>query len=166
MAIKIRSTPSIGFELKPEAPCLTILQHVKQPCAAWLRCYVNKIQEHLLSPPWVTGGWITGIISQMGRTIGQKMAAVLGTLRSKPPRNSNQQFSWQHWNPDACNNFHCRLLIDNTVARVAWLIRWCNTPKYKQQSVIHFWLLQSMKASDIYGSYSHCGDNCMRQMKD
>jgi hypothetical protein len=30
-AIKIRSTPSFGWEVKPEAPCRKILQHVKDP---------------------------------------------------------------------------------------------------------------------------------------
>jgi hypothetical protein len=31
MAIKIRSTPSLGLEIKPEAPCRKILRHVKAP---------------------------------------------------------------------------------------------------------------------------------------
>jgi hypothetical protein len=30
-AIKIRSTPSFGWEVKPEIPCRKILQHVKVP---------------------------------------------------------------------------------------------------------------------------------------
>jgi hypothetical protein len=30
-AIKIRSTPSFGWEVKPEVPCRKILQHVKDP---------------------------------------------------------------------------------------------------------------------------------------
>jgi hypothetical protein len=30
-ATKIRSTPSFGWEVKPEVPCLKILQHVKDP---------------------------------------------------------------------------------------------------------------------------------------
>jgi hypothetical protein len=29
MAIKIRSTPSFGWEVKPEAPCREIWRHVK-----------------------------------------------------------------------------------------------------------------------------------------
>jgi hypothetical protein len=32
MAIKICSTPSFGWEVKPKAPCHEILQHVKEPC--------------------------------------------------------------------------------------------------------------------------------------
>jgi hypothetical protein len=31
MAIKIRSTPSFGWEVKPEVPCRKILRHVKDP---------------------------------------------------------------------------------------------------------------------------------------
>jgi hypothetical protein len=31
-AIKIRSTPSFGWKVKPEAPCRKILRHVKEPC--------------------------------------------------------------------------------------------------------------------------------------
>jgi hypothetical protein len=34
MVIKICSTPSLGWEVKPEAPCCTILQHVKEPFVA------------------------------------------------------------------------------------------------------------------------------------
>jgi hypothetical protein len=30
-AIKIHSTPSFGWEVKPEVPCRKILQHVKDP---------------------------------------------------------------------------------------------------------------------------------------
>jgi hypothetical protein len=30
-AIKIRSTPSFGWEVKPEVPCHKILWHVKDP---------------------------------------------------------------------------------------------------------------------------------------
>jgi hypothetical protein len=30
-AIKIRSTPSLGWEVNPEVPCLKILRHVKIP---------------------------------------------------------------------------------------------------------------------------------------
>jgi hypothetical protein len=30
-AIKIRSTPSFGWEVKPEVPCLKILRRVKDP---------------------------------------------------------------------------------------------------------------------------------------
>jgi hypothetical protein len=30
-AIKIRSTPSLGWEVKPEVPCRKILQRVKNP---------------------------------------------------------------------------------------------------------------------------------------
>jgi hypothetical protein len=30
-AIKIRSTPSFGWEVKPEVPCRKILRHVKGP---------------------------------------------------------------------------------------------------------------------------------------
>jgi hypothetical protein len=30
-AIKIRSTPSFGWEVKPEVPCRKILRHVKDP---------------------------------------------------------------------------------------------------------------------------------------
>jgi hypothetical protein len=30
-AIKIRSTPSFGWEAKPETPCCKILRHVKAP---------------------------------------------------------------------------------------------------------------------------------------
>jgi hypothetical protein len=29
-AIKIRSTPSFGWEVKPEVPCRNILRHVKE----------------------------------------------------------------------------------------------------------------------------------------
>jgi hypothetical protein len=31
MAIKIRSAPSFGWEVKPEVPCRMILRHVKNP---------------------------------------------------------------------------------------------------------------------------------------
>jgi hypothetical protein len=41
-AINIRSTPSFGWEVKPEASCRKILRHVKEPCLAWLRCYVKN----------------------------------------------------------------------------------------------------------------------------
>jgi hypothetical protein len=37
MAIIIRSTPSFGWEVKPEAPCREILRHVKDPLTN-LRC--------------------------------------------------------------------------------------------------------------------------------
>jgi hypothetical protein len=30
-AIKMRSTPSFGWEVKPEVPCRKILRHVKDP---------------------------------------------------------------------------------------------------------------------------------------
>jgi hypothetical protein len=30
-AIKIRSTPSFGWEVKPEVPCRKILRHIKDP---------------------------------------------------------------------------------------------------------------------------------------
>jgi hypothetical protein len=33
MAIKICSTSSFGWEVKPKAPCHEILQHVKEPLA-------------------------------------------------------------------------------------------------------------------------------------
>jgi hypothetical protein len=36
-AINIRSTPSFGWEVKPEAPCVKILWHVKDPLTQ-LRC--------------------------------------------------------------------------------------------------------------------------------
>jgi hypothetical protein len=41
-AINIRSTPSFGWEVKPEASCRKILRHVKEPCLALLRCYVKN----------------------------------------------------------------------------------------------------------------------------
>jgi hypothetical protein len=31
MAVKIRSTPSFGWEVKTEVPCRKILRHVKDP---------------------------------------------------------------------------------------------------------------------------------------
>jgi hypothetical protein len=34
-AIKVHSTPSFGWEVKPEVPCRKILWHVKDP----LRCF-------------------------------------------------------------------------------------------------------------------------------
>jgi hypothetical protein len=34
-AIKIRSTPSFGAELKPLAPCRKILRHGKEPLEVW-----------------------------------------------------------------------------------------------------------------------------------
>jgi hypothetical protein len=37
---KIRSTPSFGGEVKPSAPCRTILRLVKDPCGEWQRYYV------------------------------------------------------------------------------------------------------------------------------
>jgi hypothetical protein len=64
MVIKIHRIPSFGWEVKPEFPCRKILRHVKEPCVA-------------LELRW-------------GCTIRQKMATVLGTLRSTPPSNSNQ----------------------------------------------------------------------------
>jgi hypothetical protein len=33
-AIKFRSTPSLGWEVKPEVPCRKILRHVKDTCVA------------------------------------------------------------------------------------------------------------------------------------
>jgi hypothetical protein len=101
MAIKVCSTPSFGLEVKPEAPCHKILWHVKEPCVEWLRCYVGKIQGHFSPPPWVTARCLwcsqtalkdeSGVLEiRWGCTIGQKMAAVLGTLHSTPPSNSNQ----------------------------------------------------------------------------
>jgi hypothetical protein len=35
--IKIRSTPSFGWEVNQEVPCLKILRHVKDPLR-YLRC--------------------------------------------------------------------------------------------------------------------------------
>jgi hypothetical protein len=101
MAVKIRSSPFFGWELKPEAPCRTILRHVKEPYVAWLRCYVRKIQRHFSAPSWVIARrlWCSqralvdesGVLElRWGRTIGQEMAAVLGKLRSTPPSTSNQ----------------------------------------------------------------------------
>jgi hypothetical protein len=44
-----------------------------------------------LVQPESTSGWIRAIRTQMEHKIGQKMAAVLATLCSTPPTNSNQQ---------------------------------------------------------------------------
>jgi hypothetical protein len=41
-AIKIRSTPSFGWEVKPEVPCRNILRHVKDPLR-YLRYWIDKI---------------------------------------------------------------------------------------------------------------------------
>jgi hypothetical protein len=34
MLIKIRSTPSFEWQVKPETSCHKILEHIKEPCAA------------------------------------------------------------------------------------------------------------------------------------
>jgi hypothetical protein len=101
MAIKIRSTPSFGREVNPEAPCHKILWHVEESCVAWLRYYISRIQGHFSQPPLATAICLwcsqralvdgSGILElRWGCTIGHKMAAVTGTLCSTPPRNSNQ----------------------------------------------------------------------------
>jgi hypothetical protein len=55
IATKLISTPSFGGEVKPEDTCHKILRHVKEPCVAWLRCYVIKIQGNFLPPHWISG---------------------------------------------------------------------------------------------------------------
>jgi hypothetical protein len=40
-AIKIRSKPSFGWEVKPEAPCRKILRHIKDPLTHF-RCWYAK----------------------------------------------------------------------------------------------------------------------------
>jgi hypothetical protein len=97
---KIRSTSSLIWDVKPEAPCRKILRHVKDPCVAWLRCYVSKIQGHFSSLPWETARCLwcsqraladdSGVLElRWRRTTGQRMTAVLGTLRPIPPSNNN-----------------------------------------------------------------------------
>jgi hypothetical protein len=109
MMIKFCSTPSFRWEVKPEAPCRKILQHVKEPCVAWLRRYISKIQGNFSPPTCVTarclwcsqralGDELQVLKCRWGCTIGQKIAAVLGTLRSTPPSNSNQY---------CCISLHC-----------------------------------------------------------
>jgi hypothetical protein len=101
MVIKIGSTLSFGWEVKPEASCCKILQHVKEPCVAWWSCYVSKIQGHFSPHFWVTARCLwcsqrelvneSGVLElRWGCTIGQKMAAVLGTLCSAPPSKSKK----------------------------------------------------------------------------
>jgi hypothetical protein len=41
--IKIRSTPSFGWEVKPEVPCRKILRYVKDPLT-YLRYWIRKIK--------------------------------------------------------------------------------------------------------------------------
>jgi hypothetical protein len=101
IAIKIRSSPSFGWEIKPEAPCRKILRHAKEHSVARVRCYANKTQGHFSPPPWVTARCLwcsqralvyeSGVLElRRGRKIGHKMAAVLGTLCSTPASNSIQ----------------------------------------------------------------------------
>jgi hypothetical protein len=45
-AIKIRSTSSFGWEVKPKVPCREILRHVKDPLT-YERCWIRKV----LIPP-------------------------------------------------------------------------------------------------------------------
>jgi hypothetical protein len=77
------------------------LRHVKEPCVAWLRCYVRRIVGNFSTPPWDTDRclWCCqralvdewGVLElRWGSTISQKIAAVLGTLHSTLPSNSNQ----------------------------------------------------------------------------
>jgi hypothetical protein len=48
MTIKVCSTPSFGWEVKPEAPCHMILWQVKEPCVARVICYVSKMRPVLI----------------------------------------------------------------------------------------------------------------------
>jgi hypothetical protein len=101
-AIKIRSTPSFGWEVKPEVPCRKILWHVKDP-SRYLRYWQANssfLRPFFLLAPHVSAGrtagelWWTsqelfpaGIItttmafhlhiSHWGWTIGPLVAAVL-----------------------------------------------------------------------------------------
>jgi hypothetical protein len=49
-AIKIRSTPSFGWEVKPEAPCREILRHVEDPLT-YQRYWIRKILIPSSNPP-------------------------------------------------------------------------------------------------------------------
>jgi hypothetical protein len=46
MAIKIRSTPSFGWEVKPEVPCRKILRHDKD----LLKSGTNRLNSYFLRP--------------------------------------------------------------------------------------------------------------------
>jgi hypothetical protein len=46
MAIKIRSTPFFGEEVKPSVPCRKILWHVQEPYRYEKRHFVGKINGH------------------------------------------------------------------------------------------------------------------------
>jgi hypothetical protein len=47
-AMKVRSTPSFGWEVKPEAPCRNILLHVKNSLNP---TGMNRLNSHFLRPP-------------------------------------------------------------------------------------------------------------------
>jgi hypothetical protein len=49
-AIKIRSTPSFGWEVKPEVPCRKILRHVKDSLT-YQRYWISKILVPSSIPP-------------------------------------------------------------------------------------------------------------------
>jgi hypothetical protein len=49
--IKIRSTPSFRWEIKPEAPCRTILRHVKITCKYQQKYFKDKFSLLSSIPP-------------------------------------------------------------------------------------------------------------------
>jgi hypothetical protein len=129
-AITIRSIPSFLWEVKPEVPCRKFLRHVKKSCVAWSRCYAGKIQGHFLPSPWVTARCLwcrqralmdeSGVLElRWGRTIRQKMVAVLGTLCSTPPSNSNSNpatsKSSLYYSTNSLNGHFSRVTTDHSV---------------------------------------------------
>jgi hypothetical protein len=88
MVIKFRSTLSFGQAIRLESPCYKILRRVIEPCVAWLKCYISKIQRCLSPPPCVTARCLwcsqralvieSGILELRWEcTIGQKVTTVL-----------------------------------------------------------------------------------------
>jgi hypothetical protein len=49
-AIKIRSTPSFEWEVKPEVPCRKILRYVKNPFKSLSLTGTNRLNSHFLRP--------------------------------------------------------------------------------------------------------------------
>jgi hypothetical protein len=87
MAIEVPSPPSFGREVKPEAR--VIFTTCKEPCAAWLTCYVSKIQGRFSPPLYFTARclWCNqrALMNESGvlelrweRTINQKWLQCLG----------------------------------------------------------------------------------------
>jgi hypothetical protein len=110
-AIKIRSTPSFGWEVKPEVLCHKILQHVKDPLRyfGYEKARFSLLRPFLLLAPDISAGrtsrefWWTsqelcpagiiitmaydGHISPGGRTVGPLVAAVLRHCLAKSQSN-------------------------------------------------------------------------------